>query len=198
MKFKSRQAVHEYLKNSKIDAGDRFVEVLKVLHKYSFTLYSLTNVHKIIPEWYIEYRFLFINNKSIVGSISKDVFNHSHFKELSVEDILSIEIEPKKVIRDGKVAVCYCTRGEGLSRYNHIYPELLFSPKIVEMIEEERQEEITSEWIEKELGIKVVDIGFCDFLTIKWIPEGEQFQITEFDGCEDIWLLKELNNVFTA
>ena len=197
MKFKSKEEVREYLKNSKIDAGDRSEEVQKILYKYGFRWIYWENISD-VPFWLYAQPFLRIDGEYIGTFISYNGFCINDFKELSVDDILSIEIEPEKVIRDGKVAVCYCTKGEGLSRYNHIYPELLFSPKIVKMIEDERQEEITSEWIEKELGIKVVDIGFCDFLTIKWIPEGEQFQITAFDGCEDIWLLKELNNVFTA
>jgi len=197
MKFRNKQEVHDYLKNSKIYAGDKGLEIQKILYEYEFKWLVFKSIYD-VPFSLSTLPFLWLNSEYIGTFISYNGFCINDFKELSIDDILSIEIEPEKVIRDGKVAVCYCTKGEGLSRYNHIYPELLFSPKIVKMIEDERQEEITSEWIEKELGIKVVDIGFCDFLTIKWIPEGEQFQITEFDGCEDIWLLKELNNVFTA
>lgn len=74
----------------------------------------------------------------------------------------------EKVIRNGEVAVIYSPGyGAGWYSWNEGYPELLFHPKIVEMIENNKQEEIDEEWIEKELGIKDVFCGGAEDLTIQ-------------------------------
>jgi len=99
-----------------------------------------------------------------------------------------------KVVRDGKVAVCYSPGyGAGFYTWNSDYPQLLFSPIVVEKIEADKRSEITKEL----LGIDVY-LGGVGNLTIAWIPEGTRFQITEYDGYESVEILEELNNVFIA
>jgi hypothetical protein len=67
----------------------------------------------------------------------------------------------------------------------------LFHPKLVQMVEEGRQDEITSEWMEKELEItSVYDrhrfTGGRDGLYIEWVPVGTKFIIHEYDGHESL------------
>jgi hypothetical protein len=94
-----------------------------------------------------------------------------------------------KVIRDGKVAVLV-SRGYGAGwstwvadEYRDIY---LFHPTLIQMVEEERHIEITTEWMEKELGLEDVYTGGTDGLEIEWVPVGTKFVIDEYDGAESI------------
>lgn len=97
----------------------------------------------------------------------------------------------KKVIRDGKVAVIISPGfGAGFVSWNNeISP---FEPKVISMIEADRQGEITQEWCEKELGIKNVYCGGADDLEIEWVKEGEKFSINEYDGSESLYIESEL------
>lgn len=90
----------------------------------------------------------------------------------------------KKVVKDGKVAVLYSFYfGEGwYSRYG--YEELLFHPDIVELVLEDRQEEITREFLNG-LGF---DVLFIPILKIEWVEIGIQFRIEEYDGKEIVAL----------
>lgn len=63
---------------------------------------------------------------------------------------------------------------------------LLFHPKLVEMVEPGRQEEITDEWMLENLGIEVFYCGGADGLAIKWLPEGTPFYVDEDNGFESI------------
>lgn len=97
----------------------------------------------------------------------------------------------KKVIRDGKVAVLYSPGfGAGWYSWNED-KRLLFHPKLVEMVEEGRRNEITTEWMIKEIGIDIYT-GGANQLKIEWLPEGTAFQIDEYDGAESIITLSEL------
>jgi hypothetical protein len=94
-----------------------------------------------------------------------------------------------KVIRDGKVAVLVsCGFGAGWSTWGgeQYHETLLFHPKIVEMVEEGREREITDEWMEKELGLEDVYTGGTDGLEIEWVPLGTRFYIDEYDGNETL------------
>ncbi len=91
----------------------------------------------------------------------------------------------EKVIRDGKVAVLY-SRGYGAGWYSwNSDKELLYHPKLVEMVEAGRQEEITEEWVMENLGLEIY-AGGAEGLTIMWIDEGTPFYIDEYDGAESI------------
>lgn len=99
----------------------------------------------------------------------------------------------EKVIRDGMVAVIYSPGyGAGWYTWNEGYKELLFHPKIVEMIEAGKQELIDDDWVETELGIKGVYTGGSGTLTIKWLPEGTAFTVDEYDGSESIETIESL------
>jgi hypothetical protein len=95
----------------------------------------------------------------------------------------------EKVIRDGKVAVLVsCGFGAGWSTWGgEQYREtLLFHPKLIEMVEEGREREITEEWMEKEFGLEDVYVGGTNGLYIEWVPVGTKFVIHEYDGAESL------------
>ncbi len=92
-----------------------------------------------------------------------------------------------KVIRDGKVAVLVSRGyGAGWSTWTDEIETYLFHPKLVQMVEEERHSEITTEWMEQELGLDVSYTGGTDGLEIEWVPVGTKFVIHEYDGHETL------------
>lgn len=105
----------------------------------------------------------------------------------------------EKVIKDGKVAVLYSKGfGAGWSTWNSYLEELIFHPKLVEMVLNGRQSEINKDWLVENLGEKYANV--CCFgandLTIEWLPVGTRFTITEYDGAESILVTNDL--IFTA
>jgi hypothetical protein len=91
----------------------------------------------------------------------------------------------QKVIRDGKVAVVY-----GFSWFtSHGYEVLLYHPKIVELIEQDKRLEITVDLVSQILAIDKEDCpclaGVVD-LGIDWVDEGTIFEIQCHDGEEFI------------
>ena len=98
----------------------------------------------------------------------------------------------EKVIRDGKVAVLVSHGfGAGWYSWNSEHQELLFHPKLVEMVEQKRNEEIDDEWVKENLGIDIYASG-SDGLTIYWLPIGTAFEIDEYDGSESLRTLADL------
>ena len=98
----------------------------------------------------------------------------------------------EKVIRNGQVAVLY-SPGFGAGWYSwNSRKELLFHPKLVEMVENNRQSEITTQWIQENLGINNVYCEGADDLQIEWLDEGTLFEIDEYDGSESIKTLGNL------
>lgn len=94
----------------------------------------------------------------------------------------------EKVIKDGMVAVCY-SPGYGAGWYSWGAPiELVFHPKIVNMILENRQGEITEKWLAENIGDEYSEVNCWGAYTlkIKWVPEGTAFVIEEHDGHESI------------
>jgi hypothetical protein len=92
-----------------------------------------------------------------------------------------------KVIRDGKVAVLVSRGyGAGWSTWTDEIETYLFHPKLVQMVEEERHSEITTEWMEQELGLDVSYTGGTDGLEFEWVPVGTKFVIHEYDGHESL------------
>jgi hypothetical protein len=92
-----------------------------------------------------------------------------------------------KVICDGKVAVLVSRGyGAGWSTWTDEVETYLFHPKLVQMVEEERHSEITTEWMEQELGLDVSYTGGTDGLEIQWVPVGTKFVIHEYDGHESL------------
>lgn len=99
-----------------------------------------------------------------------------------------------KVVRNGEVAVLYSPQyGGGWYSWNSDFrhrKQLLFHPVLVQMVEENRHEEITEEFICELLQIPMdyslyVGGGVHD-LKIAWVPEGTPFRIDEYDGYESV------------
>ena len=107
----------------------------------------------------------------------------------------------EKVIRDDKVAVLY-SPGYGAGWFTwHNREELLYHPKLIEMVEHGQQMLITTELCMELLGETDEDcITYCggaEDLEIVWIPVGAKFQIDEYDGSESI-VYKENEKWMTA
>jgi hypothetical protein len=97
-----------------------------------------------------------------------------------------------KVIRNGQVAVLYSPGfGAGWYTWNQNHREILFHPKLVEMVESGRSVGITDKWVKENLGIDIYTGGAAT-LRIEWLPEGTAFQIEEYDGSESIRTLNDL------
>jgi hypothetical protein len=96
-----------------------------------------------------------------------------------------------KVIRDGRVAVLYSPGyGSGWYTWNQEFPELIFSPAVVKLVEQEKFDEL-----ETYMELKYPEVfkgGMMD-LEIEWIPVGTEFRIHEYDGAESIEIKDELN-----
>lgn len=98
-----------------------------------------------------------------------------------------------KVVRDGKVAVLISPGfGAGWFTWNTDHQEILFHPKIVKMVESGRRKEITEDWVKKHLKIEIYAGGAID-LKIRWLKEGTQFKVLEYDGSESLETFEELN-----
>lgn len=98
----------------------------------------------------------------------------------------------KKVKRDGKVAVLISKGfGSGWYTWNNDFPQCLFSPEIVELIESGRQSEITYEYC-KELFGGSFYAGGLHGLTVEWVPEGTAFTINDYDGNESLETIDSL------
>ena len=99
----------------------------------------------------------------------------------------------EKVIRRNQVAVLISPSfGAGWYSWNRSHPELLFSPKIVWMVERNRSNQIDQDWIKENLGIKDVYCGGAKALIIHWLPVGTAFEIDEHDGAESVRTLSDL------
>lgn len=103
-----------------------------------------------------------------------------------------------KVIRDGKVAVIYSPGYGGGWYYDHGIKELVFHPKLVELIEQNRHKEITDKLIAEILNRDEIHLGCNTYqLEIEWVDEGAVFRIHEYDGYETV-VLQENHNWLTA
>ena len=100
-----------------------------------------------------------------------------------------------KLVRDGMVAVLYSPDyGSGWYTWNTNYPELLFDPAIVQLVEENKFDELKTY-----VTLKYPNIfdGGMDDLKVAWIPAGAMFRINEYDGDESIELKDDID-WFTA
>jgi hypothetical protein len=100
-----------------------------------------------------------------------------------------------KLVRDGKVAVLYSPDyGSGWYTWNPNHPELLFDPAIVQLVEEDKWDELKTY-----VTLKYPNIyeGGMWELKVAWIPEGAMFRVNEYDGDESIEL-KDDADWFTA
>ena len=96
-----------------------------------------------------------------------------------------------KVIRDGYVAVLY-SPGYGSGWYTwHNIPELIYDPTIVEMIEQDRLNDIEEYCLTNWPNMTYV--GDVEDLRISWIKEGRVFLIEEYDGNESIRFREDID-----
>jgi hypothetical protein len=99
----------------------------------------------------------------------------------------------EKVIRDGKVAVLISPGyGAGWYSWDAKYQELLFHPKLVEMVEQNHAEEIDEDWLKENLGIEDAYCGGACNLEIHWLPIGTAFDVDENDGWESLITIADL------
>jgi hypothetical protein len=91
-----------------------------------------------------------------------------------------------KLVRDGMVAVLYSPDyGSGWYTWNPNHPELLFDPAIVQLVEENKWDELKTYVT---LKYPKLYTGGMDDLKVAWIPEGAMFRVNEYDGAESIEL----------
>ena len=96
--------------------------------------------------------------------------------------------EMEKVIRDGKVAVCYSPGfGAGWSTWtdDDFRGIALFHHKIVEWIENGKTGDIDA-IMSKIIGNEYFYTGGAKDLEIEWLPVGTRFYVHEYDGSESI------------
>ena len=99
----------------------------------------------------------------------------------------------EKEIRRNQVAVLISPSfGAGWYSWNRSHPELLFSPKIIWMVERNRSNQIDEDWVLKNLGISGIYCGGAKGLEIHWLPVGTAFEVKEDAGAESLVTLTNL------
>jgi len=89
-----------------------------------------------------------------------------------------------KLIVDGKVAVLYSPDfGAGWYSWNEDYPEILFDPAMVKLVEKKQYDELATY---VELKYPGIFTGGLNQLQVEWIEEGKKFRVVEYDGDESI------------
>jgi len=91
----------------------------------------------------------------------------------------------KKIIINNKVAVLTVGSDKGgFYSINNKHKELLFHPKLVEMVEQNRGIEINTLWVKENLGLDNIDCGWANCLTIDWITVGTSFEVINYNSGE--------------
>ena len=99
----------------------------------------------------------------------------------------------EKIIRDGLVAVLYSPGfGAGWSTWNVNFPQCLFDPEVVRMIEKEDSAYDIESFAESKYGEDFYGGGAED-LRILWLAEGTEFIVNEYDGSESIHIKENMN-----
>ena len=107
--------------------------------------------------------------------------------------IHSFDIIKGRVVRAGFVAVLY-SPGYGAGWYSwHRKEELLYDPTIVQMVLEDRRDDIEDYVMGLYPNEDEPYMGGADDLTVEWVPLGEQFRIDEYDGAESVVLMNREN-----
>jgi len=97
----------------------------------------------------------------------------------------------QKKIENGLVAVLY-SPGFGAGWYSwHDVKELLFDPKVVDMVLEKTSAETIELYCKTVYGDHYY-AGSCD-LEVAWVPTGTQFIIDEYDGAETVTVKDKVN-----
>lgn len=108
---------------------------------------------------------------------------------IEISDLITVN--NKVVNNKGEVAVLYSPDyGAGWYTWNLENPDMLFDPSVVHMVLESKTTEELIERVTVYATLKWPDayIGGLDALTVRWIPQGAQFRVTEYDGNEGIEL----------
>lgn len=98
----------------------------------------------------------------------------------------------EKVIRNGMVAVLV-SYGYGAGWYSwHGEEALLYHPKLVELVESKQHHLITEELVKGILNTEeYVCVLGAKGLVVEWVKQGCAFEITEYDGSEDLRVIEE-------
>ena len=90
----------------------------------------------------------------------------------------------RKLSENGKVAVLYSPGfGAGWYSWNPDYPEILFDPAMVKLVEKEQYDELATY---VELKYPGIFTGGLRQLEVAWLEEGSLFRVVEYDGSEVI------------
>ena len=96
----------------------------------------------------------------------------------------------EKVVKDGMVAVLYSPGfGAGWFSWNEEYPQCIFDPDLVAAVLSGESVKVC-ELAEEKYGEFFYTGGARD-LRVCWVKQGEQFEITEYDGSEDVNIIGE-------
>lgn len=88
----------------------------------------------------------------------------------------------RKLVQDGSVAVLVSPDyGAGWYSWNTEYPEILFDPAMVKLVQEKKFDELETYVILK--YPEITRLGMHD-LEVEWIPKGRKFHVAEYDGKE--------------
>jgi hypothetical protein len=106
-----------------------------------------------------------------------------------------IEMEPEKVVRDGRVAVLI-SPGFGAGWSTMASEEqrdiLLFDRRFV-LAAEQGKDQSEAEAIRREIfGCEDVYCGGWRDIEIHWLPEGTRFAVEEYDGSESLRTIEDL------
>jgi hypothetical protein len=97
----------------------------------------------------------------------------------------------EKKIKDGMVAVLYSPyHGAGWYTWHNV-EELLYDPKVVDMVLEKTSAETIELYCDEVYG-KNAYYGGADDLQVKWLPIGTHFHIHEYNGAESIEVREEM------
>jgi hypothetical protein len=97
----------------------------------------------------------------------------------------------RKLVRDGHVAVLISPEyGAGWYSWNTDYPEILFDPAMVRLVEENKFNELETYVI---LKYPEITRHALRDLEVEWIREGAEFRIKEHDGSETIEFKDEVD-----
>jgi len=97
----------------------------------------------------------------------------------------------ERVVENGKVAVLVSPEyGAGWYSWNEGFEPILFDPMIVEMVRNNRHDEIES-YVKRHYKDKDIYCGGAENLVIVWVDLGERFRIDEYDVWETLVLESE-------
>lgn len=101
-----------------------------------------------------------------------------------------------KVVRDGMVAVLVSPGfGAGWYTWNKEIPEVLFDPTLVDLVLNGAESVELVAYAD--LKYPEAYTGGAEQLIVRWVPEGAQFRIDEYDGAESLVLASD-EKWFTA